>query len=348
MKMLKRTALGSAAIAALLLGSGAALAEDDDWKNYTVDDGLPANEIQLVESADGDIWIGTLKGLVKFNDGEFSAEPIVKHSVFDLLDAGDRGLLVGTNRGAVAIKDGKVGQPMLRGNYVAPFLRVSDDRVWALKRKGGQDAEINILIEWVDGEWREVEALADRSVVNMYNTDDGRFWVTLDGDGIAEFNPDKGFEDFTHHLEGLSVTALFQDSKKRVWAGMWGAGVAMLSEGRWKTYLEEGEPYVFDIVEDNRGDVWISTNKEGLWQYTGDKWKHHLADQGAVNLLEVVRDGTVVISAARVGGLQYWSGEEWKTSLPGPLPIRCLYEASDGTLFAGGILDGLHVLPPGK
>jgi len=179
----------------------------------------------------------------------------------------------------------------------------------------------------------------------MQKTPDGRVWVLLDGDGVAEFDPKKGTEDFTHHLEGLSVTALFQDSKKRVWVGMWGGGVSVLTDGRWRDHLQDGEAYVFDIVQDNREHIWISTNNTGLWRYDGAKWRHHLAEQGAVNLLSTLRDGTVVISAARTGGLQYWNGKEWKVSLPGPLPIRCIYEMEDGTVLAGGVLDGLHVLP---
>ena len=42
--------------------------------------------------------------------------------------------------------------------------------------------------------------------------------------------------------------------------------------------------------------------------------------------------------------LLYWNGEEWIVSLDGPLPIRALVEAADGTLWAGGVLDGIHML----
>jgi ligand-binding sensor domain-containing protein len=333
-------------LAAIMLAITAPLhAQKSNWKNLTVEDGLPANEIQFIQGdANGNVWVGTLKGMVEFEDGELS-EPLIKGSVFDVMAMDEERLLLGTSRGAKIVKDGEVVQEMLKGNYVAPIMRFSEDRIWALKRKGGQDAEINVLVEYVDGEWSKVEALEDRSIVDLQKTPDGRVWVLLDGDGVAEFDPKKGTENFTHHLEGLSVTSLFHDSKKRLWVGMWGSGVSVLTDGRWKDYLQEREAYVFDIVEDDRGQIWVSTNNDGLWRYNKAEWHHHLGDQGAVNLLKVMDDGTVVISAARTGGLQYWTGEEWKVSLPGPLPIRTVYELENGTVLAGGVLDGLHVLP---
>lgn len=356
MNLIKR--LTTTALAVLALAAPGAHAQND-WVNLTVDDGLPANEIQFVEGdAAGNIWVGTLKGLVQFNDMKFS-EPVVKTSVFDVLSLDEQHLLVGTNRGAMIVKDGAVVEEMLKGNYVAPMIRVADDRVWALKRKGGQDAEINVLIEMVGDdwkkmvkdadkspEWKEVKALADRSVVDIRRTDDGRVWVQLDGDGVAEFNPKQGFDEFKHHLEGLNVTALHLDQKKQVWAGLWGAGVTVLRDGRWHDHLRKQEAYVFDIVEDNAGGLWVSTNRAGLFRYDGAKWDQQLGDEGAVSILEKLSDGTLIISVNRWGGLHHWAGDDkWKPYFDSPLPIRCIYEAKDGTVFAGGVLDGLHVLP---
>ena len=54
-------------------------------------------------------------------------------------------------------------------------------------------------------------------------------------------------------------------------------------------------------------------------------------------------DGKVWNSTQAQGGLRYWSGKKWVTSLDSPLPIRCLFESKDKKIWAGGVLDGVHV-----
>jgi ligand-binding sensor domain-containing protein len=53
-------------------GGGLAKFDGKKWRNYTVDDGLPANHIfMLYLGKDGELWAGTNQGLAKFNgDGK--------------------------------------------------------------------------------------------------------------------------------------------------------------------------------------------------------------------------------------------------------------------------------------
>jgi len=61
-------------------------------------------------------------------------------------------------------------------------------------------------------------------------------------------------------------------------------------------------------------------------------------------MLTATSDGKVWISTQTQGGLRFWDGKTWKVSLESFLPIRCLLETKSGEIWAGGILDGLHIL----
>ena len=62
-----------------------------------------------------------------------------------------------------------------------------------------------------------------------------------------------------------------------------------------------------------------------------------------INLLYVDKEGRVWVSSQLRGGLRYSSGDQWVPSLTSPLPMRCLATDRRGKLWAGGVLDGLHV-----
>ncbi len=328
-------------IVAMLAGTGVAAA--DEWRHLDAEDGLPSNEIQLIKPADrGTMWIGTFKGLVTVTDGKVS-EPIIDQQTYSVLrDNGQ--LIVGTNQGVFRITDDQKKHE-LQQYLVTPIIQFDDDHLWALTRKGGFDARNSTVMQFADGQWQPIESLQGRSAVDVVRTHDGRVWVVFDGDGVGLFDPKQGDKEFKHLLEGLNVTTLFVDSQNRAWFGLWGSGVTMYDGQQFHDHLRKEEIYPFSIRENRGGTIWVATSQTGLFRYDGKKWENQLRDEGGVNLLETTSDGRVWISTQAVGGLRYHKDGKWVTVLKGPLPISCLTQGPDGAIWAGGVLDGLHVLP---
>jgi ligand-binding sensor domain-containing protein len=353
-------------LAALLIACVAAsAAAESKWTKLTTEQGLPSDEIQFIKADDGRVWIGTLRGLVYY-DGKLSPV-LVPGQVWDVLPLDAKTQLVGTDRGATVINAARLAEQLRQigddekkkkqaikheyeagGTRISPLVKVDDDRIWSVQRAGGFDAGQTKLIERVDGKWRAVKALADRGAVDIDKGPDGRLYVTLDGDGVAIFNPKQGFDEFKHVLDGQNVTAMTVDKQGNAWFGLWGAGVSMLQGERWTDHLRDQEAYIFAIREDRKGNIWVATDQGGLWRYDGKQWVNDLKEEGGVNLLEVTRDGRVWISTQSVGGLRYYDpkNQKWVTAIPGPLPIRSLTETDKYGLWAGGVLDGVHILPP--
>jgi len=319
--------------------AAAALAADK-WQLVTEDQGLPGNEIQFLSQDEaGTIWIGTLKGLAAFKNGKFQTR-IKEGEIWNVFPIGPDKYWVGTANGVILL-EGDKQTPTLHGSTVAPILPYGKGALWAIAKNRG--TEQNVLVENSGGGWKPVERFAKERVVDLYRTSDGAMWVALDGNGIYAVNPAQGPDKAVHHLEGLNVTALAEDSKKRVWCGLWGRGVRVYENGAWTAHLIKEDSYVFTIQEDKAGTIWVATNAHGLWRHDGKDWVNDLREEGGINMLAATSDGKVWISSQMKGGLRYWDGKKWVVSLDSPLPIRCLLETKDGKVWAGGVLDGLHI-----
>jgi ligand-binding sensor domain-containing protein len=325
-----------AMVFACLWSVGALAAEP--WRQLTTADGLPGEEIQFLREDDaGAVWVGTLSGLGVWRDGKFTSV-VARGEFWDLLPVGNGRYWAGTANGVLWL-DGEKQTASLTGNTVAPILRVGEGKIWALSKN--RASERNSLMEMTGGEWKPVSQFEKQQVVDLLQTKDGAVWVAVDGNGVFVVGP----AGVTHHLGGLNVTAMREDSRGRVWCGLWGKGVAVWEQGSWTRHLPKEKSVILSIREDSKGQIWVATNANGLWRFAEEKWTNDLAAEGSINLLETTSDGRVWISSQSVGGLRYWDGTKWQVSLDRPLPMRCLLETKTKQLWAGGILDGVYRKP---
>jgi len=323
--------------AVLLSPAGAA----EQWDNYTEEKGqLPGDRIQFLETdEDGNVWIGTLTGLGRFADGKFSVltgpdGKAIRVQVWDVLRTGPGRWWVGAENGALLIDGGKV-QRHLAGKSVAQVLPFGKD---------GLIAKVNDAVFTYDGaDWKEMEFFRGKRPEILTPTSGGAVWVTVEANGVYVVDPADPQAAPAHHLRGTSVKVVHEDARKRIWCGMWGAGVMVLEKGQWRRHLAEEKSYVLHIRDDAAGNVWVATSAHGLFRYDGERWVNDLREEGSINMLETTPDGKVWISTQGQGGLRCWDGKSWQVSLDSVLPIRCLVRGPDGALWAGGVLDGVHV-----
>ena len=98
----------------------------------------------------------------------------------------------------------------------------------------------------------------------MTRTPDGKLWVSIEGRGVHVFDPAAGLEKAAHHLDRQSVTTVTQDSKGRVWCGLWGRGLAVYEDKLWSYHLDDKETYAFAIREGVDRTIWVATDQAGL------------------------------------------------------------------------------------
>jgi ligand-binding sensor domain-containing protein len=114
---------------------------------WTVENGLPQNSIKaLAQTRDGYVWLGTLKGLARFDGVRFRVfdhgnTPEMTHdSINDLaLDAADGGLWIGTGDGLLYYRDCRFerhGQQEGITGPVGPLWPAREGGVWFSPRPG--------------------------------------------------------------------------------------------------------------------------------------------------------------------------------------------------------------------
>lgn len=90
-------------------GGGLSRLEGNNWKTYTVADGLPSNHIFMLEAAkDGGLWIGTSDGLARFDGESFSLltthQGLFANNVFSLARGESNELWVGSFGGVAKLE----------------------------------------------------------------------------------------------------------------------------------------------------------------------------------------------------------------------------------------------------
>ncbi len=291
---------------------------------WQTEQGLPLNTVQaLLQTRDGNLWVGTAGGLARF-DGvrfkTFSAEEaplMASEPVFGLMQARDGALWIGHSKGAAVYRDGKfetvITAAMTAGRRVWGFAQGADGVVWAATENG--------LLRWEQGQtklFQQADGLPNIRLRALAFDRKGVLWIATTGGGLVAFadghfktfNPENGFP----HLQVRSVIA---DPKSGVWAATAGGGLVHVDDGAIQVYrVADGLPtdHLTALVFDARGDLWIGSWGSGVIRMRRD------AD-GAVRF-------SSLSSAEGLAGSQIWS----------------LQVDREGSLWAGTWVGGLNRL----
>jgi ligand-binding sensor domain-containing protein/two-component sensor histidine kinase len=220
------------------------------------------------------------------------------------------------------------------------------------------------------------QGLPHRSVMDLLETRDGRYWVATDGGGVCRFNP-AGSPLFKVYKPGASVPAssvdvLAEDQSGLIWCGTH-SGVCRLEESNGQAqfqFVEMGMPsdsggnVVQALLADRQGSLWAGTAGSGLYRRWPDgRVEHYAIQQGLPdNRIEaLLQDRAGRLWAATIKGLAQLVAE------PGPNRsvvarlytardglasswTQALFESSDGRLWVGtdGGLSGSIAGVPGE
>jgi len=193
----------------------------------TAKDGGPSQISALAQTADGYLWIGSARGLFKFDGVEFTQYvppadvALPTHNINSLLATRDGGLwIVFRPSGLAFLKDGQLkvfSRP--EENPKSEIFAIAQDldgQIWAATLTG---------LALLDGEgWIEIGSdwnLPNERAWAMFTDRDGTFWVAV---GRAIYFLPRG----TRHFQqtGIRTTAgvpqIAQDRDGRLWMTEWG------------------------------------------------------------------------------------------------------------------------------
>ena len=318
------------------------------WRHLTTDDGLSGNKILTIYQAkDGDIWIGTDKGINRYN-GIFE-ESSLSGSVNSILELPTgqiiaRQIISSNNSSSVNINlyDGlEWDRPdFLADNAIIvsnmpQYVVVSGGKLWIATWDG--------LVGFDGTEWKLYDTDVDTDW--LVKTPDGRLWSeSWQRDSIVSFDGQKWNLKFSvedsllDEMAAITQTVLATSTAKI----LLGTNVGLFQYDPLLdsvTDLKLGKVNVGLIYESRDQSLWVATDK-GLFQFTDGKWQQSIADQ-AINYIQQTDQGQLWVGTSN--GLYHFDNGEWILNLD--VAVNCFIELADGTFLVGGN-DGLRLKPP--
>lgn len=123
----------------------------------------------------------------------------------------------------------------------------------------------------------------DEDVISLSDAGNGSFWVGTEDNGVYRITADGSNRILEQHYPGKAATMVYQDSKGRLWTGLYGNGLHASDGTVYAPYLSP-----FSMVEDEQGRLFIAMLGMGIWMLNpetrqlsnvvpGNIWLMHLA-----------------------------------------------------------------------
>jgi signal transduction histidine kinase/ligand-binding sensor domain-containing protein len=213
---------------------------------------------RLVEDRDGNVWVGTRGGLVRYQPGRgfetfTRADGLPDDDVTDVFEDREGSLWVGTHGGGLAqftdrTLDGQRGPPSLRDHWISSVAEDSEGTLWVGTALG--------LTRWKDGHeqtFTSADGLPSNQVLAVLPGRDGVVWAGTEK-GLGRWRA--GRIDVPVKLDSPVSSLLEEDV---LWMGT-GEGLARL-EGTALERIPPAEGRINEIrgmARDDRGTMWVS------------------------------------------------------------------------------------------
>ncbi|WP_457566022.1 two-component regulator propeller domain-containing protein [Caldithrix abyssi] len=252
------------------------------FDHFFVRHGLCSNKITTLKfDREWNLWIGTERGL----------NVLWRESLERFLSTGHR-----ISFSASCSESGD--SHGLAHNFIAAIYEDLKGNLWIGTRGGG----FSFLAAGQKRNGRFVNfrhvpgnenSLALNRVSAIYQHQDGKIWLGLDGEGLDIFDP--ATQTFTHikarpnqsgALSHNNINHIFNDKTGLVWLTTWGGGLNKFSPMANQFSTLRNDPlqpnslsnnFVFAIHEDDSGHLWIGTLGGGLnrWEMKTNRWTRY-------------------------------------------------------------------------
>ncbi len=254
----------------------------------------------LLEDKSGDLWVGTKSGDIFKILNQFTDRPIFRNyttekylriyfsqiEIKTLLEDKSGKIWVGSFGNGIYLIDPKTDKVerikqdqnnlnSLSNNFVHSIIESKDGNIWIGTGAGGLNKfnpKDKSFVSFRHNP-KDENTLRTDEVTSVCEDNNGNIWAGTSIGGLSKLNTATGkFENFLHNvseensISSNRIICLFIDKKSNLWIGTFGGGL-----NRWKPETNTFEHFtnkdglssniINSIVEDQFGNLWISTDK---------------------------------------------------------------------------------------
>jgi len=314
--------------------------------------------ISMAETSDGKVWLGTRdKGLFYMSDGKVVAVPtgIPAASIRCLLVAGDHELWIGTDKGVLRwngtrVTSADIASGLLHLNVLS-MIRDRDSNIWF----GTSSGLIRASAGGISSDMRNPRT--PTAVTALLEDREGDLWAGSPA-GIERLRDSAFVTYSAAGLQSESSGPVYVDRSERVWFAPFEGGLHWLKGEQSGSVTSDrlNQDVVYSIAG-GREDLWIGRQQGGLThlRYAGGSLTtrtYTVADGLAQNSVYAVfqsRDGTVWAGTLSGGTSEFRNGRFTTYTASSGMTsdtVTSIAETSDGTMWFA-TPNGLSVLSGG-
>ncbi|CAN5309768.1 hypothetical protein BH23BAC1_BH23BAC1_48290 [soil metagenome] len=297
----------------------------------------------IQEDIEGNIWLGTNNGLVRYNENQFLTFGIrniwQSSNITGLFQDSQERYWIGTGAGEIILYDGYTQKTILSSEK-SPLIRMNDMH---------ELEDGSFLIASHQGLWlynsqnltpaNSKYGLSKDMKISSITAIEDTLWFSTLNDGAFCYTNGKSYM-YTNKGHGLSsdyVRTIDQDKKGNLWFCTF-SGVSSFNGKKFKNYGAAqglGTDLIFQMAEDKTGALWFATYGKGLARFDGKKFDYVTTFDGlnSDNLYSVLIDNEGNIWAGTQNGVD-------KITLDGEGKVSSIrnFGLADG--FLGGETNG--------
>jgi signal transduction histidine kinase len=234
---------------------------------WTAKDGAPSQINALAQTRDGFLWIGSERGLFRFDGLQFEPyEPppgitLPSHSINTLMPTPDGGLWISFNPAGLCFLKGNTVSVFVGSEApdveVVSFARDLDGRIWGGTRKGLLTFD---GIRWTGSDWN----VPITGVWTMFVDRDGTLWIGADKTVLFLKRGSREFQQTGLLINGAPQLGQSQDG--RLWMTEWLGFIRPAYGPAGESILQPPEIKVAAtrFLFDRDGNLWMTEASNGL------------------------------------------------------------------------------------
>jgi len=271
-------------------GGGITKFSDDGFKTFDGSNGLSDLKIwNILEDVEGNILIGTHEhGLAIFKGEKFitysTDDGLIDQNVWAIVQDKGEKYWVGTNKG-ISVYNPNAGDKGIKFAHYNQESNGIGDQIRYLKNDNNENiwigtADVGVtMYNYKTGRFENYPIInryfrTNQLVTALEVDKQNQLWVGMMS-GLIYYNIDNEKSQFLsqiHGLNGSDISAIYADSKDRIWVGINnGKGLNVILGDSIGKIEFEGLVTPKCMVEDEEGNIWIGTQTKGVLVYDGNK-----------------------------------------------------------------------------